>query len=409
MIQERGVSFRLQEASGAALFYRPASRLIRDLGVLALAALAKGGQNGGAPRVLDAMCGSGVRTLRYSLQANASFVHANERMFGDHPLHANVAELVAAGRARVTNEDAVDLYLRARLTRELYDLVDCDAFGTGQPHTAEAWWACRTGGLVYLCATDSLTTSGQNPHQAVAGYAAVAHKFPACNEAGLRLLVGASVREAAARHLRASPVFSYFHRPSSSFRVMMRLDSAKRPPPSAFDNLAHVARCPRCGELWRVPSRQLGEAAGLAPSGHGCDHGATPTIMGPMWVGSLHDASFVSAMRDDAAQREWGDTHALLETFLAECAAEEQGALLFYHLGEVQRALADAGLQQPPLAQLLPLLRSAGYGAAQSHTETKSLKTSASLVEVVRVVAAEKVRLEALRDETDHTVPAMEA
>ncbi|EOD14034.1 hypothetical protein EMIHUDRAFT_464575 [Emiliania huxleyi CCMP1516] len=359
--RERSVSFRLQQGGGAPLFYRPASRIIRDLGVLALAA--HGRQHQRAPRVLDAMSGSGVRALRYSHEANASFVHANERMFGEHPLRANLEPLLSAGRARVTADDAVDVYMRSRLDGSLYDLVDADAFGTGQPHAAEAWWACRTGGLVYLCATDSLTTSGSNPHQAAAGYAAVTHKFPGCNEAGLRLLVGTAAREAAARHLTASPVFSFFHRPSSTFRVMMRLDAAKRPPASAFAALSHVARCPSCGE-----------------------------VMGPMWVGPMHDAEFVAGMRGDAAARGWSEPDRLLGSFLEEAEAEAKGALLFYHLGEVQRALAKRGLRQPPLAALLPLLRGAGFGAAQAHSETKSLKTSATLDEVVRVVSEAKHR-----------------
>lgn len=409
-LRERSVAFHLQVGTGAPLFYRPASRLIRDLGVLALSVLGKSSQNGGAPRVLDAMSGSGVRTLRYSFEANASFVHANELMFGEHPLRSNLAPLTAAGRAHVTSEDAINLYMRARLEGNLFDLVDCDAFGTGQPHTAEAWWAVRTGGLLYLCATDSLTTSGQNPHQAVAGYAAVAHKFPACNEAGLRLLAGTAAREAAARHLTASPVFSYFHRPSSSFRVMMRLDAAKRPPAVALDNIAHVARCDRSGQFWKLPSRHLGDPIAFAPDGYrdvarasvatstagvnvsneAAADGPTTAgpihIMGPMWVGPMHDAAFVAAMASDACEREWQDAVEVLDAFAAEASAEAHGALLFYHLGEVQRALAREGLQQPPLAALLPLLRAAGYGAAQSHTEAKSLKTSASLNEVVRVV-----------------------
>ena len=127
----------------------------------------------GSPRVLDAMSGTGVRALRYAHEAGAS-VHANDLLRGDHPLCANLAALEAAGRCRVTAESAVDLYLRARLENDRYDLVDCDAFGTGQPHAAEAWWAVRRGGLLYLCATDSCTTCGHNPHQAAAGYAAVA-------------------------------------------------------------------------------------------------------------------------------------------------------------------------------------------------------------------------------------------
>ena len=164
--------------------------------------------------------------------------------------------------------------------------MDADAFGTGQPHAAEAWWACRTGGLVYLCATDSLTTSGSNPHQAAAGYAAVTHKFPGCNEAGLRLLVGTAAREAAARHLTASPVFSFFHRPSSTFRVMMRLDAAKRPPASAFAALSHVARCPSCGEVWRVPSTRLGDAASLAPPCSCCSERGEAPREAPQVLGS---------------------------------------------------------------------------------------------------------------------------
>ena len=114
--------------------------------------------------------------------------------------------------------------------------------------------------------------------------------------------------------------------------------------------------------------------------------------MGPMWVGPMHDAAFVAGMRGDAAARGWSEPNLLLGSFLEEAEAEAKGAFLFYHLGEVQRALAKRGLRQPPLAALLPLLRGAGFGAAQAHSETKSLKTSATLDEVVRVVSEAKHR-----------------
>ena len=226
LITESSVQFRLRAApTGPSLFYRPASRLIRDLGVLALAVLGVPG-----PRVLDAMSGSGVRTLRYVLEGGASFVLANELMEGEHPLEANLAPLVADGRCNVSHSDAIDLYLRGKLDGTRFDMVDVDAFGTGQPHLSEAWYALKAGGLLYICATDSLTTKGENPHKAWSGYAATAQSFPACNEQGLRLVVATAFREAAARNLHAAPVFSYFHRPSSTFRVMMRLVRARRPP-----------------------------------------------------------------------------------------------------------------------------------------------------------------------------------
>ena len=46
----------------------------------------------------------------------------------------------------------------------------------------------------------------------------------------------------------------------------------------------------------------------------------------------------------------------------------------------------------PDLLLIRSLLRGAGFGAAQAHSETKSLKTSATLDEVVRVVSEAKHR-----------------
>lgn len=374
--RERSVAFRTGN-----LFYRPNSRLIRDLGVLALAVAHSDRSPTAEPlRVLDAMSGTGVRSLRYALESGgATHVHSNELQFGDHPLEDNLHDIVASGACRVSHEDAVNLYLRARLDGERYDLVDCDAFGTGQPHTAEAWWAVAKGGLLYLCATDSCTTDGHNPHKATSGYAAVAHRFPASNEQGLRLLLGAAWREAAARNLHARPVFSYFHRPSSSFRVMLKLHKPKRPPSHAYASLAHVRRCVASGQLDAVPSTQLGELCSSAPS---TEH----QVIGPLWVGPMHDADYVRRMQTEAETRGWDDAAALLSTMASEAEAEAGGALLYYHLGEVQRLLQAEGLDLPPLGSLVSWLHAEGFTASPSHIEKKALKTSATLAQVAALV-----------------------
>ena len=380
--RERSASFRI-----GSLFYRPNSRIIRDLGVLALSVLAEE-RDASAPalKILDAMSGSGVRSLRYAEEVEGHhrpFIHSNELMMGDHPLSQNLAALVASGQCQVTSQDAVDLYLKARLEKSRYDFVDCDAFGTGQPHTAEAWWAVEKQGLLYLCATDSRTTAGHNPHKATSGYAGVAHPMPSSNEQGLRLLLGAAWREAAARNLHATPVFSFFHSPSSSFRVMMRLHKPKRPPAAAYDSLAHIGRCKTSGQIWKLPSLELGDAiADLHTRGHG-----PITLSGPMWVGPMHDGDFVEEMLEHANRRGWDDAAEMLTKFAAEARAEAGGAVLFYHLGEVQRALAMRDLPLPPLAQLIELLEAEGFPSSNSHSERKALKTSATLEQVIDAVA----------------------
>ena len=397
---ERSAAFHV-----GSLFYRPNSRIIRDLGVLALCVLQE--ERAGSSsrlKILDAMSGSGVRSLRYGQEVpGRPWIHSNELMYGDHPLKRNLEALVDVGQVQVTSEDAVDIYMRSRINKDRFDFVDCDAFGTGQPHTAEAWWAVEKNGLLYLCATDSCTTAGHNPHKAISGYAGVAHAMPSSNEQGLRLLLGAAWREAAARNLHATPVFSFFHRPSSSFRVMMRLHKPKRPPAAAYASLGYVGRCQQCGELWQLGSAELGDAIadrkacgcqclcdGDAGNGNQMasdDVAGAISLSGPLWIGPLHNATFVRQMLEHAEGRGWDDAVALLESFAAEAHAEEGGALLFYHLGEVQRALAARDLPLPPLQKLIALLEEEGFASSGSHSERKALKTSASLEQVVRVVA----------------------
>lgn len=232
---------------------------------------------------------------------------------------------------------------------------------------------------------------------------------------------GTAHREAAARGLRAEPIFGFFHRPSSTTRVMLRLAEVKPPTPTEVErSYRHVASCGACGEIWPVEPQSLGvaasweagrrcgcgsgvnggtgasEEAGVVPAGRGVAPGGGVVgrtgggpgcvLGGPMWTAPMHDPGFVAEMRALAAERGWGEAEALLSTFEHEAEAEARGALLFYHLGEVQAALALHGAQQPRLDELIPALRRAGFGASRSHAEPKALKTSASLAELVDVV-----------------------
>ena len=111
-------------------------------------------------------------------------------------------------------------------------------------------------------------------------------------------------------------------------------------------------------------------------------------IFGPMWVKAMHDTEAVEKMAEEAATREWHDAAELLTQMAAEAKAEAGGALLYYHLGEVQRRLAARGLALPSLAELIGVLQGAGHTACKSHSERKAGKTSATLDELVALVRA---------------------
>ena len=85
-------------------FYNPESKYVRDLGVLAAAVYQ---QDRGSLKVLDALAGCGVRSLRYHLESNADYLWINE---GNPQLNKiirlNLTSAMASNRYQITHQDA---------------------------------------------------------------------------------------------------------------------------------------------------------------------------------------------------------------------------------------------------------------------------------------------------------------
>jgi len=80
----------------------------------------------------------------------------------------------------------------------------------------------RFGGLLYLTSTDGFCSAGHRPERSLAAYGAYIRAMPFSNEQGLRMLIGAAVKEAAARGVVLTPVFSLYSFHGPVFRVMLR-------------------------------------------------------------------------------------------------------------------------------------------------------------------------------------------
>lgn len=131
--------------------------------------------------------------------------------------------------------------------------MDVDSFGSeGGRTTGAALGAVAHGGLLYLTSTDGVSTAGacaihtlacrfargaawhadtrrircrrrppgKRPLRSLAAYGAWLRPLPHANEQGLRALVGAAVREGAARGLALTPLFSYYSYHGPVHRVL---------------------------------------------------------------------------------------------------------------------------------------------------------------------------------------------
>ena len=201
---------------------------------------------------------------------------------------------------------------------------------------------------------------------------------PGAGEQGLRVIAGATAREAAALGLSATPAFCVYDRHGPTFRVFISVrDRAAAAPDECW-----VTRCPLCGDQQSF----VGQEHAVPVS---CRCGASLQTSGPVWGGPLHDTAALSAMA--AVASEWGwltagrtPTEAaskqrplseLLQTLQAEARAASCPPFT-WHTEEIARHGRLAAT--PPRAALINALRERGYPAAASHTGPTAFKSDAS-------------------------------
>ncbi|PKA67225.1 putative tRNA (guanine(26)-N(2))-dimethyltransferase 2 [Apostasia shenzhenica] len=259
-VVERGVEFETGDS-----FFRSESAVGRDLGVLAATIHRR--SLGHRFSVLDAMCGCGVRSIRYIVQAEADFVWANDAFDGHRGvivsnLSSAVPRVSAEGERRwvVTHIDANRLLLDRYLNREYFDLVDVDSFGSDSSFIRSAIAAVRTGGLLYLTSTDGVSSGGHRPQHSLSSYGAYVRPMPYSNEVGLRILIGGALREAAASGFLVSPLFSYYSNHGPVFRVMLHVSRGNLHETS---NYGFISYCNRCGHSQTYSWEELGQISCL--------------------------------------------------------------------------------------------------------------------------------------------------
>jgi len=357
-------------------FYRSASQVVRDLGVLAAKIYR---QDTGSLRVLDAMAGCGVRSLRYWLESGADSIWANEgNPDNSDILRENLYEAIAQGACQLTHLDARRVFFDCYNQSNYYDVVDVDCFGSAVPYLSTSLWATKINGLLYITSTDGRTATGHLPEKSVRVYGACARSHPAAQEQALRLLIGSTLQQAATKGLGIQPIFALFA--GQTYRVMLRLLPSESLTP---ENYGFLGYCHHCGDYQTVTWRQLGRVT--------CPHDGEPlTLSGPIWLGSLHDRPFLLKMQALAqekaqatAQATAQENHWLKRIELLKILMEEaELPPYFYTLGEIGRR---GKMDIPKRDRLIQGLQQQGYQATATHINPEGIKTDANLTTCIEI------------------------
>lgn len=353
MIYEEGKAKVMHDGD---TFLNPIARPTRDIGI-AIAAIEGFGRAG--LRVLDATGGTGIRGIRYGLEADAADVtilEINEKAF--RTAKANAASNYP--EARVINTSIQEF---ANCSAERFDLIDLDPFGGIVPYVYDIMKMVRDKSLLFVTSTDSAVLCGAHYKACLKLYGAVPLHNELCHEIGLRILTGYVIRIAASFNFGIEVLAGFFYK--HYMRMHMKLHYGSGNASKSIESLGFAGYCNACGY------RHMDK--GLVPKAHACqDCGAGLTLSGPLYTGKLKD----NALLEKASVFMEGKGMAKESTGLVAKLIGELDVPLYYSVPKLTKSMGKGSLSP---ARLIMALRERGHEASGSHMSPEYIKTDAGM------------------------------
>ncbi|NPA86608.1 MAG: methyltransferase [Candidatus Diapherotrites archaeon] len=313
-------------SADAPVFFNPRAKLSRDLSTLILKVLKP-------PQVIDAMAGTGIRGIRYAVEAGIEDVVFND-------INPRAMELIQRNLQRYGIEaEVIQEDVNLLLQRRRFVAIDLDPFGSPSPFLSSLGRSVTHRGVVLVTATDTSPLAGSSPLSAVRKYHSVVRKLPWFREMAVRVLLGYVQHTLMVWEKAMLPVFSFFE--EHHIRVI--------------------------GTVVKKPSAVTEAAKQIK----------IVEEVGPLWTGRLHDREVLAE-----TIKHWDEDYGRRALKVLQLASEEVNVVGYYHIHLLSKQL---GVSPPSVNKVINELRSLGYRASRSSLEPKGVKTDAP-EEVVKEV-----------------------
>ncbi len=343
----------------APVFYNRSMALDRDLAVAVIARVRELGIS--LETGWEMLSATGVRAIRCAVEAGrfGSLTLTDRDPEALRVLERNVARYPGRG-LRVEGRDA-----RGALPPPAVDWVDLDPYGTPVPFVPAAFDALAPGGLLGVAATDMPVLAGASPSVCERRYGGRPVRGRLGPEGGLRLLLAYLERSARARGRTIHPLVAYVgdHHVRAYLRVDPRSEATPEPPVAVID-----------------PDRWDGPWLGAGGP------------FGPLWVGPLFDADFVTGLRAPSAAAE----PRRIGIFVDRLRAESRADVPFYF--EPNEICGREGLSTPSAPDaFVERLRALGHAASRTHARPEGFRTSAPRSVVAALARADQSQKDRVR------------
>jgi tRNA (guanine26-N2/guanine27-N2)-dimethyltransferase len=357
MIKEHSVSLDLKLPkrdvhAKMEVFYNPVMASNRNISILVLNALAKKDL-----KIVLPLAGSGVRALRFAEElkkGKVKQIYVNDKKEGFVKKFEKSLKLNQLSRSKfsIHSEDA-NLFL---LTKEGFDYIDIDPFGSPNPFLAAAIQAISRAGVLAITATDTAALTGTYAKVTRRKYFAHSLKNYMMHETGLRILIRKVQLQGIQFDKALVPVLSY-HK-DHYFRIYFISTKGKEKCDEIIKEHKYLLFCSKCLEH-KVFVYNNGE----------CSCGASFLFAGPLWAGKLFDTKLVSKMRK---LNEFAEEKKFLDLLYLESKKDVVG---FYDI----HAIAKSYKLEP--VKMQKVLKS--VAGSRTHFSVTGVKTRKKLGEVV--------------------------
>lgn len=331
------------------VFYNPRMKFCRDLDMLIFNAL-------GNHEYLDALAASGVRGIRAALEAKY------KPSFND--FDAKAVEVIKQNlklngiNAEVYNKDA-SLLMREK---KFYH-IDIDPFGSPSEFVDSACFSA----LKYLSvtATDTAALCGSATLSGLRKYSAFAKKTEYYNEVGIRMLIGKIARELT-KYDKALEVIACWTK-EHYYRIHLKIFRSTSKAGKLYRKIGYLFHCFNC--LNRIWLPMNGETKEM------CDCGSKYTMIGPLWIGELHDRHLIKKAIDVEKR---GLQRKKVLTFL-ERIYNEVNVPFYYDVHVLSQKIK---ITPPSIDRILSELKNEGYEASKTRFSPLSFKTNAEIKDI---------------------------
>ncbi len=330
-------------------FYNPAMEMNRDLSILVMQWFLN--QRKTHAQLLDGLAASGIRGIRYAHELVGDFdVTLNDRDEASISLIKQNIRHLSLAHVTVVQKD-----LNTLLSEHRFDAVDVDPFGSPICFLDAAVRNVSHKGILSCTATDTAALCGVFPKVCYRRYSAWPLHGPTMHEIGLRILLGALCRHAAAYDRGIEPLLC--HTTDHYFRIYVQLINSKN---AANHSMAQFTSFPAKD----VPFSQ-----------------DATSLIGPLWLGNLQKKAVLQELQSLLSTKEL-HTRPLLWKLLVLLEEESEAPAFFYTTNDLSSWLKKS---PPPLSRLFEHLRKNGFRVTHTHFSPTGFKTDAPLAVIKEV------------------------